>query len=144
MEVSTDPQAKGYVAGDRYARADEDDAQTPEGDTRGDAAGILMKKYDAQAKKTRVHMAQVAGAGAAVQHGDGLRRGEQIPEGLYAHGEYPFVLYKYRDAWREPFGTGLIYDYLTHRRQSTDTPNTSTTMRGNQAYSGTSSEGGAA
>ena len=28
------PQAKGYVAGDRYARADEDDAQTPEGDTR--------------------------------------------------------------------------------------------------------------
>ena len=35
----------------------------------------------------------------------------EYPEGLYAHGEYPFVLYKYRDAWRKPFGTGLIYDY---------------------------------
>ena len=35
----------------------------------------------------------------------------EYPEGLYAHGEYPFVLYKYRDAWRKPFGTGLIHDY---------------------------------
>ena len=33
---------------------------------------------------------------------------------------------------------------LIHIWQSTDTPNTSTTTRGNRAYSGTSSEGGAA
>ncbi|MFR5796270.1 MAG: hypothetical protein ACLUI3_12480 [Christensenellales bacterium] len=32
-------------------------------------------------------------------------------EGVYAHGQYPFVLYKYRDVWRKPFGTGMVYDY---------------------------------
>ena len=44
------PQAKGYVAGDRYARADEDDAQTPEGDTRVTLLEFWYKKDDAQAK----------------------------------------------------------------------------------------------
>lgn len=105
------PQAKGYVAGDRYARADEDDAQTPEGDTRVTLLEFWYKKYDAQAKKTRVHMAQVAGRALLFSTETGYGAESEYPEGLYAHGEYPFVLYKYRDAWRKPFGTGLIYDY---------------------------------
>ena len=105
------PQAKGYVAGDRYARADEDDAQTPEGDTRVTLLEFWYKKYDAQAKKTRVHMAQVAGRALLFSTETGYGAEREYPEGLYAHGEYPFVLYKYRDAWRKPFGTGLIYDY---------------------------------
>ena len=105
------PQAKGYVAGDRYARADEDDAQTPEGDTRVTLLEFWYKKYDAQAKKTRVHMAQVAGRALLFSTETGYGAERTYPEGLYAHGEYPFVLYKYRDAWRKPFGTGLIYDY---------------------------------
>ena len=105
------PQAKGYVAGDRYARADEDDARTPEGDTRVTLLEFWYKKYDAQAKKTRVHMAQVAGRALLFSTETGYGAESEYPEGLYAHGEYPFVLYKYRDAWRKPFGTGLIYDY---------------------------------
>ena len=105
------PQAKGYVAGDRYARADEDDAQTPQGDTRVTLLEFWYKKYDAQAKKTRVHMAQVAGRVLLFSTETGYGAESEYPEGLYAHGEYPFVLYKYRDAWRKPFGTGLIYDY---------------------------------
>ena len=105
------PQAKGYVAGDRYARADEDDAQTPQGDTRVTLLEFWYKQYDAATKRTHVHMAQVAGRALLFSTETGYGAERTYPEGLYAHGEYPFVLYKYRDAWRKPFGTGLIYDY---------------------------------
>ena len=105
------PQAKGYVTGDEYAKEEADDRQTPEGDTRVTLLEFWYKKYDAQAKKTRVHMAQVAGRALLFSTETGYGAESEYPEGLYAHGEYPFVLYKYRDAWRKPFGTGLIYDY---------------------------------
>ena len=105
------PQAKGYVAGDRYARADEDDAQTPEGDTRVTLLEFWYKKYDAATKRTHIHMAQAAGRALLFSTETGYGAESAYPDGLYAHGDYPFVLYKYRDAWRRPFGTGLIYDY---------------------------------
>ncbi|MFR5796200.1 MAG: hypothetical protein ACLUI3_12075, partial [Christensenellales bacterium] len=105
------PQAKGYVTGDEYAKEEADDRQAPEGDTRVTLLEFWYKQYDAQAKKTRVHMAQVAGRALLFSTETGYGAESEYPEGLYAHGEYPFVLYKYRDAWRKPFGTGLIHDY---------------------------------
>ena len=105
------PQARGYVTGDEYAREDENDGQTPEGDTRVTLLEFWYKKYDAATKRTRVHMAQTAGRALLFSTETGYGAEQAYPEGLYAHGEYPFVLYKYRDAWRRPFGTGLIHDY---------------------------------
>ena len=105
------PQAKGYVTGDEYAKEEADDRQTPEGDTRVTLLEFWYKQYDAATKRTHVHMAQVAGRALLFSTETGYGAERTYPEGLYAHGEYPFVLYKYRDAWRKPFGTGLIYDY---------------------------------
>lgn len=105
------PQAKGYVTGDEYAKEEEDDRQTPEGDTRVTLLEFWYKQYDAATKRTHVHMAQVAGRALLFSTETGYGAERTYPEGLYAHGEYPFVLYKYRDAWRKPFGTGLIHDY---------------------------------
>ena len=105
------PHAKGYVTGDEYAKEESDDRQTPEGDTRVTLLEFWYKKYDAATKRTHVHMAQVAGRALLFSSETGYGAERAYPEGLYAHGEYPFVLYKYRDAWRKPFGTGLIHDY---------------------------------
>ncbi|MFR0860304.1 MAG: hypothetical protein ACLSIR_11695, partial [Christensenellales bacterium] len=105
------PQAKGYVTGDEYAKEEADDRQTPEGDTRVTLLEFWYKQYDATTKRTHVHMAQVAGRALLFSTETGYGAERTYPEGLYAHGEYPFVLYKYRDAWRKPFGTGLIHDY---------------------------------
>lgn len=105
------PQAKGYVTGDEYAKEETDDRQAPEGDTRVTLLEFWYKQYDAATKRTHVHMAQVAGRALLFSTETGYGAERTYPEGLYAHGEYPFVLYKYRDAWRKPFGTGLIHDY---------------------------------
>lgn len=105
------PQAKGYVTGDEYAKEEADDRQTPEGDTRVTLLEFWYKQYDAATKRTHVHMAQVVGRALLFSTETGYGAERTYPEGLYAHGEYPFVLYKYRDAWRKPFGTGLIHDY---------------------------------
>lgn len=105
------PQAKGYVTGDLYARDGDDGEQTPEGDEKVTLLEFWYKQYDAETKRTRVHMAQVAGRALLFSTETGYGAESAYPEGLYAHGEYPFVLYKYRDAWRRPFGTGLIHDY---------------------------------
>ena len=103
------PHAKGYVTGDEYAR--EDERQTPEGDTRVTLLEFWYKKYDAATKRTHIHMAQAAGRALLFSTETGYGAESAYPDGLYAHGDYPFVLYKYRDAWRRPFGTGLIHDY---------------------------------
>ena len=105
------PQAKGYVTGDEYAKEEADDRQAPEGDTRVTLLEFWYKQYDAATKRTHVHMAQVAGRALLFSTETGYGAERTYPEGLYAHGEYPFVLYKYRDVWRKPFGTGMVYDY---------------------------------
>ena len=105
------PHAKGYVTGDEYAKEESDDRQTPEGDTRVTLLEFWYKKYDAATKRTHIHMAQAAGRALLFSTETGYGAESAYPEGLYAHGDYPFVLYKYRDAWRKPFGTGLIHDY---------------------------------
>jgi len=104
------PHAKGFVAGDEYAH-EGGRGEAPGGDSRVTLIEFWYRRYDAQERRWRVHMAQMAGNAllTATQTGFGLE--EAYPDGVYAHGMYPFVLFKYRDVWRRPFGTGLIHDY---------------------------------
>ena len=107
------PQARGYVEEDRYAdEAVFDDM--PEGDRRTTLIEFWYKRYDPEKRRTRVHMAQMAGHALlfSTETGFGVDGGAQVyREGVYAHGQYPFTLFRYRSVWRRPFGTGLIYDY---------------------------------
>lgn len=107
------PHAKGQVASDEYGRRDEQAfADAPGGDSKVTLIEFWYKRYDAEERKTRVHMAQMAGGALLIstETGYGLEEGA-YPEGVYAHGQYPFTLFRYRDVWRRPFGSGLAHDY---------------------------------
>lgn len=109
------PQAKGYVTEDVYANQDEEaQFDAPDGDAKTTLIEFWYKRYDAKKRRTRVHMAQFAGQALlySTETGFGVPGGERTyREGVYAHGQYPFTLFRYRDVWRKPFGTGLIHDY---------------------------------
>ena len=110
------PHAAPYVRADDSSRP-EDSAdplfETPEGDEPVMLLEYWYKRYDATARKYRVHMAQLAGTAllysTELSYG-GPEKGE-YDEGVFAHGQYPFVLFRYRKVFRRPFGTGLVYDY---------------------------------
>jgi len=107
------PHVRGFITGDTYAYMDSPETrEAPGGDARVTLIEFWYKRYDAQARRTVVHMAQMAGGAllCSTETGYGLSGGE-YEGGVYAHGEYPFVLFRYRDVWRRPFGTGLIHDY---------------------------------
>lgn len=108
------PHARGYVHGDHVDDAVEIETQNiVDGDAKTTLIEFWYRRYDAKARKHRVHMAQLAG-GALLYSTElcfgGAKEGD-YPDGVYAHGEYPFVLFKYRSVWRRPFGTGLVHDY---------------------------------
>ena len=109
------PLAKGYVASDEHAQRGEEAAmQAPGGDSKVTLIEFWYKRYDPEARRNIVHMAQLAGGAllCSTETGFGLDAGEDAyRQGVYAHGQYPFVLYRYRDVWRRPFGSGLIHDY---------------------------------
>lgn len=108
------PDAAAYVHAD-VIRSDDAESMmqdTPSGDHKVTLLEYWYRKYDADAKRERVHMAQLAGH--ALLYSTELGIGcdaEEYETGVYAHGMYPFVLFKYRDVWRKPFGTGLYRDY---------------------------------
>ena len=112
------PHARGYVHGDDI-RPDDDIRsilEPPQGDQNVTLLEFWYKRYDAEKRKYRVHMAQFAGRALlySTELGFGFGKGEsegEYDEGVYAHGQYPFVMFKYRDVWREPFGTGMVHDY---------------------------------
>lgn len=108
------PDAAPYVKGDDI-RPDDDDNHLIEVAMHDEKVTLLefwYKRYDAKKRKYRVHMAQMAGRTLlySTELSVGCREGE-YREGVYAHGQYPFVLFKYRDVWRRPFGTGMMHDY---------------------------------
>lgn len=109
------PQARGYVVEDVYANQDEEaQFDAPDGDAKTTLIEFWYKRYDAKKRRTHVHMAQFAGRALlySTETGFGVPGGkETYREGVYAHGQYPFTMFKYRDVWRRPFGTGLIHDY---------------------------------
>ena len=85
--------------------------EAPGGDSKVTLIEFWYKRYDAAARQNRVHMAQMAGNALLCSSQTGFGLETVYPQGVYAHGLYPFVLFKYRDVWRRPFGTGLIHDY---------------------------------
>jgi len=105
------PLSRGYVQEDRYAREEEAEENDP--DARVTLIEYWYKRYDAQAKKNRVHMALMAGGALlySTEYDYGTAREGEFAQGVYAHGKYPFTMFKYRNVWRQPFGTGLIHDY---------------------------------
>ncbi len=108
------PHARGYVHGDHADDAQEVQAQNiADGDEKVTLIEFWYRRYDAKTRRNRVHMAQTAG-GALLYSTElafgGAKEGD-YPDGVYAHGQYPFVLYKYRAVWRKPFGTGMVHDY---------------------------------
>lgn len=109
------PIAKGFVAGDEYAQRDEQAMmQAPGGDSKVTLIEFWYKRFDPQLRRSIVHMAQMAGGAllCSTETGFGFEmEADEYAQGVYAHGMYPFVLYRYRDVWRRPFGSGLIHDY---------------------------------
>lgn len=108
------PDAKGYVHPDDL-RSDSGDMigiEAPDGDAKVTLLEFWYKRYDAEKRKQRVHMAQMAGRALLYSTELGIGCDEEdYKEGVYAHGQYPFMMFKYRDVWRKPFGTGLVHDY---------------------------------
>ena len=113
------PEARGYVKGEivREAEATYSSITAPDGDRDTELLEFWYKRYDAEKKKNRVHMALMAGHALlySTELDYGVSRKGEFKEGVYAHGQYPFVMFKYRNVWRKPFGTGLIYDYRTQQ-----------------------------
>ena len=108
------PKAAGYVhSDDGTRRGEEVTVEAPDGDEHTTLIEFWYRRYDAESRRYRVHMAQLAGGAllCSTQTGYGLEHPEQYKTGVYAHGRLPFVLYRYREVWRRPFGTGLIHDY---------------------------------
>lgn len=108
------PDACGYARPDEIRPDDEASvlADTPEGDQKVTLLEFWYKRYDAQKRKYRVHMAQAAGKALLYSTELGIGCSESdYAEGIYAHGQYPFHMFRYRNVFRKPFGTGLIYDY---------------------------------
>ena len=108
------PHARGYVGEDRSLPWQEglgEDA--PQDDARTTLIEFWYKRYDANSRSTSVHMAQMAGGALlySTELGFGGADRAAYADGVYAHGQYPFTLYKFRHVWRRPFGTGLIHDY---------------------------------
>lgn len=108
------PHAKGYVQSDEHSNEGvETEFEAPSGDKKTTLIEFWYKHYDAEKRKNRVHMAQFAGKALlySTELGFGGANKEDYKEGVFAHGELPFVMFKYKDAWRKPFGHGLVHDY---------------------------------
>lgn len=109
------PHVRGYVRGDAIRSDDAADYmyESPSGDLPVTLLEFWYKRYDAKARHYRVHMAQIAGGALlySTELGFGGADKGDFKEGVYAHGQYPFVMYRYRKVFRRPFGTGIIHDY---------------------------------
>ena len=113
------PDVRGYVQADDIRPDDEASiiGEVPDGDKKVTLLEFWYKRYDAKARKNRVHMAQFAGKALLYSTELGVGCSESdYAEGVYAHGQYPFHLFKYRDVFRKPFGTGLVHDYKDTQR----------------------------
>lgn len=114
------PESGTYVRPDKSTLVDEYVDSVYE-DPSHDASTILLefwyKRYDAKKRKYRVHKAMLAGRALlySTELAFGGPKKNEYAQGVYAHGEYPFVMFRYRRVFRRPFGTGLIHDYRTQQ-----------------------------
>ena len=108
------PDVKGYVREDEYSRIGEQALiEAPAGDKKVTLIEYWYKRYNPQKRRYHVHMAQLAG-GALLYSTEldyGVDRKGEYKDGVYAHGQYPFTFFRYRDVYGQPFGTGLVHDY---------------------------------
>jgi hypothetical protein len=100
------PHASGYIGQDRYAQdaqGDQEGAADP--DTRVTLIEYWYKKYDDQSRRNHVHMALLAGGALlySTEYDMGTREKGEFAQGVFAHGQYPFTLFKYRPVWRRAF-----------------------------------------
>lgn len=108
------PEAKGYIREDEYTREGEQALiEAPDGDQKVTLIEYWYKRYDSKKRRYRVHMAQLAGGALlfSTETDYGVDKKGEYDEGVYAHGQYPFIFYRYRDVYGKPFGTGLVHDY---------------------------------
>lgn len=108
------PDARGYVKPDEIRQADPVDfsVSMPNGDEKVTLLEFWYRRYDAEKRRYRVHMAQFAGRALLYSTELGFGTGgKKFESGVYAHGRYPFELFRYRKVFRRPFGTGLMHDY---------------------------------
>lgn len=108
------PHAKGYIHPDKVRHDEEVGAYDIPAPDDGEVTLLeyWYKRYDAKKRRYRVHMAQVAGG--ALLHSTELGfncDADEYREGVYAHGQYPFAVFRYREVFRRPFGTGLFRDF---------------------------------
>ena len=102
------PDAGRYVSEDSY---DDPDRRT---DTPRDGSVMLLeawwREYDAAQDKYRIHVTHMAGRALLYDSR------EDFPDGLYAHGRYPFEMATYRDATDTISGRSCIEDFVALNR----------------------------
>lgn len=103
------PEVAPYIAQEEYAH---DDVGVPDAWQRkqaGDEERAMMleywyRKYDAKQRKYTIHVACVAG-GALLEMSE-----RDTPEGVFAHGMYPFVLDVFTPIEGLPVGIGMVQE----------------------------------
>lgn len=102
------PEAGIYVDEDSY---DDPDRSS---DTPRDGSVMLLeawwREYDAAEDRYRVHVSHMAGRVLLYDSRD------EFPEGLYAHGKYPFEMATYRDAAGTLAGRSCVEDFVALNR----------------------------
>ncbi len=69
------------------------------------------RRYDAEKKQYAIHSAKIAGH-ALLESSE-----KEQPEGVYAHGMYPFDIYTYRKVQGTPVGRSMIDDFIEPQRR---------------------------
>lgn len=101
------PEAGRYVQPDSY--------RDPRRETLTRDTDVMMlecwwREYDAAAEQYRVHVSHMAGRVLLYDSRD------DFPEGVYAHGEYPFAMCTYREAVSSLRGRSCVEDYVELNR----------------------------
>lgn len=104
------PDEAKYVKPDEWAQiGDGEEMAENSGGLDDDAVCMVLeywwREYDAKKRRYSVHMMLLSGHALLEDSRDAK------PNGVYAHGEYPFVPMPYRMPDGEPFGRGLMDDY---------------------------------
>lgn len=97
-----------YIQGDEFI-----DPDAPRGVNADGQDSVMMLEYwrrEYDGRRHRVHVAYIAGRALLYDSR------ESMPEGVYAHGEYPFCCCTYRDAPRTIAGRGVIDDFIEMQR----------------------------
>ena len=71
---------------------------------------VWFRRYDAEEKRYKIHMAKVAG-GVLLEDSR-----KERPDGVYGHGMYPFAVFRYRKRKGTAYGTGMCHEFADTQR----------------------------